>query len=141
MPPDTPYARDPVYLSYIYNHLSPTADPPSIGRPYQPSSQLSRTELDLEGARGVYEHFHTPWNQHNRFLVAVPDTDKYAYRDLERRAPHPFDKTSGWGGCGRGGVVRGRSQGQGACPCVVCVCGGGVPGMRGPMTGALGGVG
>ncbi|GFH27729.1 uncharacterized protein HaLaN_26101 [Haematococcus lacustris] len=38
---------------------------------YQPTTQLSSTELELQGARGTYDHFHAPWNQHNKFLASA----------------------------------------------------------------------
>ena len=48
---------------------------------------------NLQFARGVYDHFHAPTNDHNRFLAAVHDEFKQAYRPLERMAPPPFDKS------------------------------------------------
>jgi hypothetical protein len=54
----------------------------------------------LQGSKGVYQNFHAPWNQHNRFLNAATKSDEDAYRDLERRPPPPFDTTGGVRACG-----------------------------------------
>ncbi|KAJ9521455.1 hypothetical protein QJQ45_008759 [Haematococcus lacustris] len=68
--------------------------PPSSRSPaYQPTTQLSSTELELQGARGTYDHFHAPWNQHNKFLASARASDRAAYRDIPRMPPPPFDKS------------------------------------------------
>lgn len=69
----------PVYMSYIYEHPEPISQPAAVdvymhsttGSPYRPSTHLTQAELDLQSTKGVYEHFHAPWNQHNRFLSSV----------------------------------------------------------------------
>jgi hypothetical protein len=44
----------------------------AVANPHACIQHLQQAELDFQMARGVYDHFHVPWNQHNRFLSAVP---------------------------------------------------------------------
>jgi hypothetical protein len=37
---------------------------------------FSQAELDFQMAKGTYDHFHVPWNQHNRFLSSVRWVDE-----------------------------------------------------------------
>ena len=84
----------PVYMTYMYNQPHPGAA--SIGtssvKPYRPATQMSQTEHDLAGAKGVDQHFQSPCNDHNRFLAVVPECERAAYRDIRRMLPPPFDQ-------------------------------------------------
>lgn len=79
-----------VYMTYMYNHEDIPHNTNTPGT-YRPSSNLSQTELDLQGARGVYQHFHKPHNDHTRYLTVASPTDRAAYRDLPRKLPPPWD--------------------------------------------------
>jgi hypothetical protein len=68
--------RSPTYMAYMF---TPEAGKPNDSvllaqkkpGPYQPATQMSQAEQALRDGRGVYEHFHVPCNDHNRFLVEV----------------------------------------------------------------------
>ena len=113
--PAEPYPQSPTYLSYIFNLPTPHSNGPvPRPRPHQPASQLTCAELELQGKRGVYEHFHAPYNDYNRFLAkhhwiegsgltaTVPH-----YIDRERMPPHPWDQVSGghWPGADLPGLI------------------------------------
>ncbi|PNW86258.1 hypothetical protein CHLRE_02g079005v5 [Chlamydomonas reinhardtii] len=89
----SPIPRDPVYMTYITNHNTPLG-PATPGRstsPYRPATGLTHTDLQLQGAKGVYSHFHRPFNDHSRYLAVASETDRAAYRDAPRLAPPPWD--------------------------------------------------
>lgn len=76
-------------MTYIYRHQDvPTTDPSGT---YRPATNITQTELDLQGAKGVYQHFHRPCNDHTRYLVVASPTDRAAYRDMPRMLPPPWD--------------------------------------------------
>ena len=52
------------YVPSLTDHLTNERHWP----PYQPMTQMSQAEMDLRAGKGTYEHFHTPWNMHNRYL-------------------------------------------------------------------------
>ncbi|KAG2491500.1 hypothetical protein HYH03_010077 [Edaphochlamys debaryana] len=96
--PQDPIPRDPVYMTYIFNHnqgLPPS--PYHDSQPYRPATGLTHTELQLESSRGVYQHFHRPFNDHSRFLAVATPVEKAACRDTPRLAPPPWDgSTQEW---------------------------------------------
>eukprot|EP00967_Tisochrysis_lutea_P079115 scaffold108081_cov16-Tisochrysis_lutea.AAC.1 len=52
------------YVPALSDHLSNERHWP----PYHPMTHMSQHEMDLRAAKGVYEHFHVPWNTSNRYL-------------------------------------------------------------------------
>ena len=86
-------------MSYLHSENHPAVNHQKHGtstRPYQPSSNLSYVELDMEGAKGIYEHFHSPQsgNQHNRFMAGATKADIEASTlHRERMPPPPFDQS------------------------------------------------
>lgn len=86
----------PVYMSYLHSQNHPAVHhqnaSPTSTKPYQPSSNLTNVELDMEGAKGVYQHFHSPRNDHNRFMAGQTKEEiEAATLHRERMPPPPFD--------------------------------------------------
>ena len=95
-----------VYMTYTMRNPMDLASGLDNGRAtgtYRPSSQLTATEIDLQAGKGIYQHFHAPFNDHSRFLTCASPADRAAYRDLPRMAPPPWDGTTlaGEGKCHR----------------------------------------
>ncbi|KAF5832209.1 hypothetical protein DUNSADRAFT_11993 [Dunaliella salina] len=86
----------PIPAGYVpFTYVPAQSDHLSNGRhwpPYQPLSHMSQHEMDLRAAKGVYEHFHVPWNTNSKYLSSVNKADLAACRDIPRRTPPPFDQ-------------------------------------------------
>lgn len=52
---------------------------------------LTQTDLQLENAKGIMQHFHAPANSHNRFLASLTQQERAILRDFER--PPPYNST------------------------------------------------
>ncbi|GAX73160.1 hypothetical protein CEUSTIGMA_g613.t1 [Chlamydomonas eustigma] len=93
MPPEN-MPLSPTYMTYMYEHPQPGANSAGSLRSsstYRPTTHLSQTYLDMQGGRSIYQHFHAPWNQHNKFLAEAKEVDRSSYRDIRRMPPPPFD--------------------------------------------------
>jgi hypothetical protein len=92
-----PNENSPTYSLYMFKTPDPASFMIGAGsiKPYRPATQLTQTDLDLAGGKGVCQHFQAPCNDHNRFLCSVPEFDRSAYRDIKRMQQPPFDKSGG----------------------------------------------
>lgn len=97
MSADPSKMQSPVYMTYLHSQNHPgvenqRATATATSKPYQPSTNLSNVELDMEGAKGIYQHFHSPRNDHNRFMAGSTKEDIEASTlHRERMPPPPFD--------------------------------------------------
>ncbi len=60
----------PPYMAYVLRNpepVGPAGPPPRASGP--PAYNQTEPTLRFKETRGVYEHFHSPCNEHNRFLT------------------------------------------------------------------------
>ncbi|GFR49505.1 hypothetical protein Agub_g11543 [Astrephomene gubernaculifera] len=76
------------YIDKLDAHRFPIREKPV---PYHPNTTIPESDQQLDGSRGVYQHFHRPFNDHSRFLITASPQARAAYRDSPRLAPPPWD--------------------------------------------------
>jgi hypothetical protein len=54
---------------------------------------LTAEDLQLENAKGIMHHFHSPENSHNRFLASLTGQERAILRHIERPAEYKHAAT------------------------------------------------
>lgn len=62
------------------------------GTRHTPVHNLSPADLVCESERGVYGHFHCPFNERNRFQSSSTEEELFFLRDFDRLSPYKSDQ-------------------------------------------------